>query len=541
MKLTWRLVLAFSAVVAVAAIATIVTGASLRSLSTDDQRVSEAHKAIVAVYEVQMALSRQESLFTAYIATAEKKYIDEFEGQALDNLNHALDVARGLLKQSPEAFGAFRKFDDLTKQWLDSARKSAHIMAMRDETRDLHAEIGDQGRKVIGMLNDVIGRLSTAKQEAQQLVSVTALSGSLASALVAAVMCIWLLQTLQKPMRDLTGVVESFGAGRLETEIPYIKRLDEIGTIARSLNVFRDALLERGVLKQASAADKTRIQQQERLIGQVRSFETTVRGVLDHVNSQIQAMYSISHTLTEVAEELTGRLSNAVSASQQTNQNVGAISGAVNELANSISAIALQVQTLNATFERAEQITQQATRRVSDLTMASQKIGEVITMIRTIAGQTNLLALNATIEASRAGEAGKGFAVVAVEVKALASQTAKATDEIVRHIEGIQISTSGTAEIIGQITEVVGLVNHATTEIAGAVRQLDTSTSDINSSMHQAAAGTLHVDTNLATVSGVADRTSQAAADTKSASSNVALQTEALRDVISRFLKEVAA
>lgn len=252
-------------------------------------------------------------------------------------------------------------------------------------------------------------------------------------------------------------------------------------------------------------------------------------------------MDDISQALTGTASELTDRVSNAVSASQQTNSNVNAISGALNELAGSISAIAQQGRMLNSTFSQAARRTKEATIRVADLTAASSKIGEVITLIKKIAEQTNLLALNATIEASRAGDAGKGFAVVAAEVKALASQTTKATDEIVRHIDGIQTSTAGTAEVIREIANVVSVVNNVATEIGAAVQQLDATTMGISNSMQQAASGTHHVESNLSTVASVADRTKQAAVDTKGASSDVALRTAELRGVIREFLEQVAA
>lgn len=311
--------------------------------------------------------------------------------------------------------------------------------------------------------------------------------------------------------------------------------------VARALGVFRDALLERGALIQASMADKSRLADQDRMFGHVRSFETRIQRVLDHVNVQIGTMDEISQTLTGVASELTNRVSGAVSASQQTNSNVNTISAAVNEFANSIAAIAQQGRTLNTTFSQAQRQTKEATVRVADLTAASSKIGEVITLIRKIAGQTNLLALNATIEASRAGETGKGFAVVAAEVKALASQTAMATDEIVRHIDGIQASTAGTAETIKEIASVVSVVNNVANEIAAAVQQLDATTMGIRISMQQAAGGTHHVETNLSTVAIVAGRTNQAAVDAKSASSDVALRTAELRGVIAEFLKQIAA
>lgn len=540
MTLVIRLILAFTAVVAVGLTATVVTSLSLTSFGGDDQNVAKSHAAVIAVYEAQMVLSRQDTLFASYVASPETKYRDEFDGQVV-NFEHALDQARNLLAGQTEASANIEHLDRLTKQWLESVVKSMRFMSELNETRHLRAEITDNAGRVVAELNESIRRASTAKERARHIVEVASLSGPGAAILIAIVMCIWLLTTLQRPMRELGLVVRSFAEGCLEADVPHLKRTDEIGTIARSLQVFRDALVERGALIQASMADKSRLSDQERMVGHVRSFEGNIQGVLDHVKVQIGAMDDISQALTGVASELTTRVSGAVSASQQTNSNVSAISGSVNELAASISALSEQGQTLNATFSQAERRTKEATIRVADLTTASAKIGEVITLIKKIATQTNLLALNATIEASRAGEAGKGFAVVAAEVKTLASQTAKATDEIVRHIDGVQASTVGTAEVIREIANLVSVVNSVAAEIALAVQQLEATTVEISNSMQQAASGTDRVEANLSTVATVADRANQAAVDAKSASSDVALRTAELRRVIGEFLERVAA
>ncbi|MEK9281074.1 methyl-accepting chemotaxis protein [Bradyrhizobium sp. ISRA442] len=539
MTLVSRLVIAFSAVVTVGLIATLVTSLSLRSFSADDENVANSHAAVIAMYEAQIALVRQDALFASYVATAERKYRDEF-GKQIVNFDRALDRVRSVVGGHAETSENIETLAGLTKQWFESADKSMHILSVLDETRDLRTKIADQTGRVVAKLDESIDKASAAKERALYTVEIASLSGPAAGILVSIIMCIWLLATLQQPMGDLSLVVRNFAEGCLDARIPHLERTDEIGTIACSLEVFRDALLERGALMQASVADKSRIADQDQMVGHMRTFETNIQGVLDLVNVQIAAMDDISQALTGVASELTSRVSSAVSASRQTNSNVNAISGAVNELAASISAIAQQGRTLNETFSQAEQRTKEATIRVMDLTSASNKIGEVITLIRKIAGQTNLLALNATIEASRAGDAGKGFAVVAAEVKTLASQTAEATDEIVRHVDGIQASTAGTAEVIGEIADIVGIVNRVATEIAAAVQQLDATTMGISNSMEQAASGTHRVESNLSTVAGVADRTSQAAADAKNASSDVALRSAELRRVIGGFLEQVA-
>lgn len=200
------------------------------------------------------------------------------------------------------------------------------LLSELDETRDLRAKITDQAGRVLAELNVSIAEASTAKERARHIVEVASLAGPAAAIFVAIAMCIWLLTTLQKPMQELGLVVRSFAEGCLEADIPYLTRTDEIGTMARSLGIFRDALVERGALIQASVEDKSRLSDQERMVGHVRSFEAEIQGVLDHVNVQIRAMDDISQALTGVASELANRVSGAVSASQQTNSNANAIS-----------------------------------------------------------------------------------------------------------------------------------------------------------------------------------------------------------------------
>lgn len=367
MTLVVRLLLAFTAVVAAGMVATLVTSLSLGSFSRDDQNVANAHAAVITVHEAQMILSRQDALLASYVATAERKYHTQFEGQVI-NLEHALDQARNLLVGHSEAETNIVQLDGSTKKWLESSGKSARVLSVLDETWELRAKITDQAGRVVAELNNSIAKASTAKERARHVVEVASLSGPAAGVVVSIAVCIWLLTTLQKPMCDLALVVRSFAEGSLQVDIPHAARPDEIGTIARSLGAFRDALSERGALIQASIADKSRLADQDRMVGHVRSFEAKIQRVLNHVNVQIGAMDDISQALTGVASELTRRVSSALSASQGTNSNVSAISGAVNELARSASEIAQQGQTLNSTFSQAERQTKEATVRFAELT-----------------------------------------------------------------------------------------------------------------------------------------------------------------------------
>lgn len=208
MTLVMRLVLAFIAVVTVGLAATVVTSLSLGSFSRDDQNVANSYAAIIAVYEAQMVLSRQDVLRASYFATAQRKYRDEFDGQVA-NFDRALNEASNLLANT-EIKESIDQLDGLTRRWLESA--AAPVLSETDETRDLRSKVTDLAGRVITQLNESISQASAAKEHARHIVEVASLSGPAAGILVSILMCIWLLATLQKPMRDLGVVVLLKGA-----------------------------------------------------------------------------------------------------------------------------------------------------------------------------------------------------------------------------------------------------------------------------------------------------------------------------------------
>jgi methyl-accepting chemotaxis protein len=270
-------------------------------------------------------------------------------------------------------------------------------------------------------------------------------------------------------------------------------------------------------------------------------FEATVRGVVDVVTSAATELHATARSMAATAEETSRQSTTVAAASEQATRNVNVVASATEELSASVKEISQQVG--HATRIIGDAVTQASAtnEQVQALATAAQKIGEVVKLINDIASQTNLLALNATIEAARAGDAGKGFAVVASEVKALANQTAKATEEIATQINAIQESTKVSVQSIQAISETIARVSETSTTIASAVEEQGAATQEIARNVSEAAKGTAEVTSNIAGVSSAAQQTGAAATQVLSAAGDLSKNGESLKAEVDRFLYEVRA
>ncbi|TLP44794.1 HAMP domain-containing protein [Cohaesibacter sp. CAU 1516] len=344
------------------------------------------------------------------------------------------------------------------------------------------------------------------------------------------------------PLQKLNRSVTEIARENYDVELPDSEREDEVGELSRSIEVLRDNALERHRLEATSQQDQTmREKRQQAIEVMIDEFRSSSMELLGNVSSNMDSMKQTANLLSSMADQTSSKATGSASASQVASGNVQTVASAAEELAASIEEIKRQVSETTQVVELATNATRETTETVSGLSHSAQKIGDVIALIQAIAEQTNLLALNATIEAARAGEHGKGFAVVAAEVKGLANQTSKATEEIASQIQGIQGSTEDAVRAIQGIAETMEKVNEYTKTISLAVDEQGSATYEISQNVARAASGTQEVAGNMDELSAAAAETTNAVDEVEQKSRDVAAQTERLREEVDHFLKGVAA
>jgi methyl-accepting chemotaxis protein len=345
-----------------------------------------------------------------------------------------------------------------------------------------------------------------------------------------------------RPLHAMTAAMVGLAQGDNGVAIPARDRSDELGDMAKAVQVFKDNAIERERLQQLAeterAAKEVRSAAVEQLIG---SFEGGVGDILRTVASAATELDNTAQSMVAIAEETSRQATAAATAAEQTSANVSTVAAASEEMTGSLQEISRQVVRSTGIAGQAVVQAGRTNGTVRSLADTAGRIGEVVGLIQSIASQTNLLALNATIEAARAGEAGKGFAVVASEVKNLATQTAKATEEISAQIAAMQAVTNGAVVDIQGIGGTIGEMNEITTTIAAAVEEQSAATAEISRSVGQAAAGTAEASGNVAQVTEAAAQTGAAATQVLSASGELARQAERLKAEVESFLSGIRA
>lgn len=351
---------------------------------------------------------------------------------------------------------------------------------------------------------------------------------------------IFFARMITRPISSITGAMEVLSSGDTSIDVPENGRKDEIGDMANALEVFKQNRIEADKLSEEQKQEqKVQLERAENLENMTEDFEKTVSDLINGLAAASTELDATAQSMTGIAAQTTEQTEAMSHASTSTSENIQTVAGASEELSASIRELSQQVQNTSEAANSATGDVGKASKQIEGLLVASEKIGAVVNLIQDIAEQTNLLALNATIESARAGDAGKGFAVVANEVKSLAQETSNATEQIAAEVNAVQDEVRGAVEAIKNIDVKIREVDIASSAIAAAIEEQNATTDEITRNTQASATSMQELNSNVASVNEAAQTTGSAANDVLSASSELGLQTDTLKQQVAKFLEQV--
>ena len=449
-------------------------------------------------------------------------------------------------------------YSEWSKTWDTFKQGAQEVMALSrkaigkipTEAHDLNAKtVNKIGIEADNILKKDIDLNNTgADKAAQDAADSYASAFMILAAILGAVVIIgvgvsfYVVRDVSTGIASIVNPMQALGKGDLSAEVPHRGEKTEIGAMADTLQVFKEALIAKKAADEAAALDaEAKIERGRRVDSITRNFESMIGEIVQTVSSASTQLEASAGTLSSTAARSQELTTLVAAASEEASTNVQSVASATEELSSSVNEISRQVQESARMASDAVGQARVTNDRVSELSKSAARIGDVVELINTIAGQTNLLALNATIEAARAGEAGRGFAVVASEVKALAEQTAKATGEIGQQITGIQAATQDSVTAIREISGTIEKLSEISSTIAAAVEEQGAATQEISRNVQQAAQGTQQVSSNITDVQRGASETGSASSQVLSAAQSLSGDSNRLKLEVGKFLDSVRA
>ncbi|MDB5600633.1 MAG: methyl-accepting chemotaxis protein [Xanthobacteraceae bacterium] len=447
--------------------------------------------------------------------------------------------------QDRAAFAAFKqpyeRFVELRRGLLQGAREGGSAAARAIGDNDANRAAREEFNRSIDVLAQayrVRADRLYAEADSRALMSGMLVGGVLLVVFGVIGGGVWFVaRAIGRPLRAMTGAMQKLAAGELDIEVPARRRADEIGRMAAAVEVFKTNALDRRRLEgEAGEAEAAKLKSERQLDVMLENFKVTAGGVLDAVGGSMETLRATSQQLADVARQVSGEAAGATQASDRVSSDVQDVAAATGQLSTSIRDIVRMADDASGVVTHAAAQMDAATREVESLAAAGQRIGDVVDLIKAIAAQTNLLALNATIEAARAGEAGRGFAVVAHEVKQLAAQTARATEDIAEQVAGIQSSTGTTVEAMAATAGSIRRISDVSATIAATVGQQDAATREIAQSTQMTASGSEELAATVASIGRAIEDTAGHAGRVLQSSGHLTEQAATLSREIENFL-----
>ena len=493
--------------------------------------------------------ARQELIY--FLTTGDREGLKGYE-ESLQEIDIRTDVLKGYGTINPEIANLIEQMDGAIDRWEEIAAEQATLMhhyltvnharaiEASGEPRALADEVSRLADGLAKNIDQLVLDVEAQVAQAMNIFQITLGVGVILLIAMAGLFGGTLSRMIATPIRKMTDAMGSLASGNLDIEILDMKRADEVGAMAKSLEVFRENARERARMAEQEKIEAERQVERSKRMGVLAAgFDEKIQDVLTSVNKALDEVRSASETLSSHAVRANHDAQNVSEQAEESSTNLETVASATAQLSASISEISAQISRVTEITQMAVDETERTNERVAKLNDAAQSVGEVVNLISDIADQTNLLALNATIESARAGEAGKGFAVVAGEVKNLASQTVKATEQITAKISEMQSETGAASEAVRGFADTIHKIDELMSVVASAVEEQGAATEEISRSVEGAANGNNAITDAVKNVADATTESGDLSNGQLDSVGRLAAANDELRSHVTGFLDDV--